>query len=90
MPGETCYLSVNANHPELGAFFTANFKGRRSSSALHSDTAGLSVLLRCVVLPTHSHQAILLRMWRLRNLLYGCVGSHACLATCGCYNQDCM
>ena len=48
MPGEACYLSVDANHPDLGAFFTANFKGRRSSSALHSDTADLYILQRCV------------------------------------------
>ena len=48
MPGEACYLSVDANHPYLGAFFTANFKGRRSSSVLHSDTADLHILLRCV------------------------------------------
>ena len=46
MPGEACYLSVSATHPEMGPFFTANLKGRRSSSALHSDEAGLTSLIR--------------------------------------------
>ena len=73
MPGEACYLSVNAHHPELGAFFAADFKGRRSSSALHSDTAGLSLLLRYGSCPltgikqgTFPKWVILLRTERLK------------------------
>ena len=97
MPGEACYLSVDAHHPDLGAFFTANFKGRRSTSAHHSDTADLSILLRCVYcLLTGIEQerfagwAILLRMQRQKNVLDGYDRALACLATCGSYDQDCM
>jgi hypothetical protein len=46
MPGETCYLSVSAMHPEMGPFFLAAFKGKRSESALHSDVAGFDYLIR--------------------------------------------
>ena len=46
MPDETCYLSVSATHPEMGSFFLAAFKGKRSESALHSDVAGFKYLIR--------------------------------------------
>ena len=46
MPGETCYLSVSGTHPEMGPFFLATFKGKRSGSPLHSDAAGFDLLMR--------------------------------------------
>ena len=51
LPDDTCHLSVSAMHPELGPFFMASFRGRRSRSAVHSDEAGLQYLFRHVPLP---------------------------------------
>jgi len=49
LPAESCYLSVSATHPEMGPFFTANFKGRHSRSTVHSDIAGFYYLIRWVL-----------------------------------------
>ena len=48
LPDDSCFLSVSATHPEMGAFFVASFKGKRSRSSLHSDEAGFQFLIRHV------------------------------------------